>query len=567
MSDVPTLLAKLRDLRVVDLSQTLEEHMPNFPTHSMFFHNLWSSYERGGRSLHYQLNMHEHNGTHVDAPIHFLAKAKPEAYVTIDRVPLAQLMGRGVRVDCRDTKAGEYVSKSRLQEWEGPHGLLQAGDIVLFDFGWAGKWGLRPNNQPYIDNWPGVGMDAAEYLLLKQVAAIGVDTLSPDPPEALRAEPIHPVVLEKQVLIIGYREALAHAARRPFRVVPFFDPGPWGGEWMRRHFNLPAGPPNFAWCFDCVPEENGLRFAFGAHVVETPALPLVHEHAHELLGAEIVRRFGAEFPIRFDFLDTVEGGNLSLQVHPLRAYIAEHFGMDYTQDESYYLLDAEPDAVVYLGLKPGIDSARMAQDLEAAQAGGPPFPAEQYVNAWPARKHDHFLIPAGTIHCSGRNCMVLEISATPYIFTFKLWDWARLGLNGFPRPIHLKHGLANLQWNRDRDWVRANLVNQVRPVAEGAGWREESTGLHELEFLETRRHWFTGPVPHHTAGTLNVLNLVEGDEAVVESPAGAFEPFVVHYAETFIVPACIGPYRIAPTRPADKPLGTIKAYVREEERA
>ena len=375
--------------------------------------------------------------------------------------------------------------------------------------------------------------------------------------------------LQNPAMIAGqsYREALAHAARRPFRVVPFFDPGPWGGEWMRRHFNLPAGPPNFAWCFDCVPEENGLRFAFGAHVVETPALPLVHEHAHELLGAEIVRRFGAEFPIRFDFLDTVEGGNLSLQVHPLRAYIAEHFGMDYTQDESYYLLDAEPDAVVYLGLKPGIDSARMAQDLEAAQAGGPPFPAEQYVNAWPARKHDHFLIPAGTIHCSGRNCMVLEISATPYIFTFKLWDWARLGLNGFPRPIHLKHGLANLQWNRDRDWVRANLVNQVRPVAEGAGWREESTGLHELEFLETRRHWFTGPVPHHTAGTLNVLNLVEGDEAVVESPAGAFEPFVVHYAETFIVPACIGPYRIAPTRPADKPLGTIKAYVREEERA
>jgi mannose-6-phosphate isomerase class I len=370
--------------------------------------------------------------------------------------------------------------------------------------------------------------------------------------------PQHPAMISGK----NYRDALAIAVRRPFRVVPFFDPGPWGGEWMRRHFDLPKDAPNFAWCFDCVPEENSVRFGFGNKVIEAPSLALVHEHPKELLGSEIVSRFGAEFPIRFDFLDTVEGGNLSLQVHPLRSYIAEHFGMPYTQDESYYLLDAEPDAVVYLGLRPGIDPGQMANELRAAQSGGPPFLAEKYVNAWPAKKHDHFSIPAGTIHCSGRNSMVLEISATPYIFTFKLWDWARLGLNGLPRPIHLKHGLANIQWNRDHEWVAKNLVSPVREIARGDGWREEATGLHELEFLETRRHWFTAPVEHDTAGTLNVLNLVEGSEAVVTSPENSFEPFVVHYAETFIVPACVGRYRISPTRNVDKPLATIKAFVR-----
>jgi mannose-6-phosphate isomerase class I len=228
------------------------------------------------------------------------------------------------------------------------------------------------------------------------------------------------------------------------------------------------------------------------------------------------------------------------------------------------MLDAEPDAVVYLGLKPGIDRDQMAKELQAAQVGGPPFPAENYVNAWPAKKHDHFSIPAGTIHCSGRNGMVLEISATPYIFTFKLWDWARLGLNGLPRPIHLEQGLANIQWGRDRDWVGSNLVSPVREVASGTGWREEATGLHELEFLETRRHWFTVSVEHDTAGTLNVLNLVEGEEAVVESPENLFEPFTVHYAETFIVPACVGRYRISPTKKPVKPLATIKAFVRRE---
>jgi mannose-6-phosphate isomerase class I len=361
-----------------------------------------------------------------------------------------------------------------------------------------------------------------------------------------------------------FRRSLKAAARRPFRVTPFFDPGPWGGHWMERVCGLPEdGAPNHAWCFDCVPEENSLLLGFGDCRVEIPSLDLVLFQPEELLGTKIYSRFGAEFPIRFDFLDTIGGGNLSLQVHPLTSYIREHFGMDYTQDESYYMLDAEPDACVYLGLRENADREAMLRDLERAQEGDFEFPAENYVNRFPARRHDHFLIPAGTIHCSGKNSMVLEISATPYIFTFKLWDWGRLGLDGRPRPIHLRHGYANIQWNRTTDWVRRSLINQVEPLAEGEGWREERTGLHALEFIETRRHWFTGRVPHDTQGTVHVLNLIEGEQAVVESPSGAFDPYVVHYAETFIVPAAVGPYTIRPCG-GDKGRehGTIQAQVR-----
>ena len=110
-------------------------------------------------------------------------------------------------------------------------------------------------------------------------------------------------------------------------------------------------------------------------------------------------------------------------------------------------------------------------------------------------------------------------------------------------------GARNIQWDRTTDWVQENLVNQFIPVASGEGWREERTGLHELEFIETRRHWFTGTVPHDTRGTVHVLNLVEGEEAIVESPARAFEPFVVHYAETFIVPAAVGATQSDRTEP------------------
>ena len=202
MDELPALLSQLCHRRVVDLSQTLEEHMPHVPTHAKFFHNLWSSYEHGGRSLHYQIVMHEHHGTHVDAPIHFLRHAPPEAHVTIERVPLKQLIGRGARIDCRGMKRGECVSRPAVEDWEEHHGMLAARDIVLFDFGWSAHWALRPLHQQYIEDWPGVSMEAAKYLLSKPVAALGVDTFSPDPPEALRTQPIHPVVLEAQVLII-----------------------------------------------------------------------------------------------------------------------------------------------------------------------------------------------------------------------------------------------------------------------------------------------------------------------------------------------------------------------------
>jgi mannose-6-phosphate isomerase class I len=359
------------------------------------------------------------------------------------------------------------------------------------------------------------------------------------------------------------RRGLRHALTRPFRLVPFFDPAPWGGQWMKETCDLDRGLKNFGWCFDCVPEENSLLLSIGQTRVELPSIDLVFAHPRALLGEAVHARFGDEFPIRFDFLDTMGGGNLSFQVHPLTGYIQQHFGMHYTQDESYYILDAGPEATVYLGLKEPVQPEAMLQDLRAAQAGGPHFPAERYADQWPARKHDHFLIPAGTVHCSGANSMVLEISATPYIFTFKLWDWGRLGLDGKPRPIHLDHGAANVQWDRTTAWTRKNLINQIQPIGQGDGWTEERTGLHSSEFIETRRHWFSKSVPHDTRGGVNVLNLVEGQEVMVESPDRAFEPFPIHYAETFIVPAAVGPYTI---RPSGEPHGsrwaTIKAYVR-----
>lgn len=358
----------------------------------------------------------------------------------------------------------------------------------------------------------------------------------------------------------AFRAGLRQAAQQPFRLVPYFDPGVWGGQWMKEVCDLDRSAKNFAWSFDGVPEENSLYLQCGDDYVEIPAVDLVFYRPCQLLGERAYGRFGDEFPIRFDFLDTMEGGNLSLQVHPLTQYIQATFGMHYTQDESYYLLDCVDDAYVYLGVKEGVDPAQMEKDLYAAQKGAF-FDADKYANRVPVHRHSHVLIPAGTLHCSGAGSMVLEISSTPYIFTFKLWDWGRIGLDGLPRPTHVAHGMKNIQFDRTPDWVANELVDRFVTLEETPTVKVEKTGLHAREFIETTRFTCRAQTEVSCCGSVNMCNLVDGSAAVIRATDGSFAPFTVHYAETFIIPAAVGAYTVEPAT-AGETVMMIRAHVR-----
>lgn len=443
--------------------------------------------------------------------------------------------------------------------------LIKSDLIIYFDMArWEIQKRFRENS---LDNWGAQNFN--EDILRKYKRAFFIEWRVLDNHKKKLFDKIDYLVdtnkknNPKMVTGTLFREGLNHAITTPFRLVPFFDPGVWGGQWMKEVCDLDRTKENYAWCFDCVPEENSLNLKYGDTVVEIPSIDLVFYKAKELLGEKVHARFGTEFPIRFDFLDTMGGQHLSLQVHPITEYIQEKFGMHYTQDESYYMLDAGEDAVVYLGVKTGIDAQEMIEDLKKAEKGEKTFDDNKFINKFTAKKHDHFLIPAGTVHCSGKNSMVLEVSSTPYIFTFKLWDWERVGMDGIPRPVHINHGKENIQFDRDTEWVKKNIINRVEVLKEEEGHLEERTGLHEREFIETRRDWFSKKITHNTEGNLNVINLIEGEEAIIESPEGKFKPYVVHYAETFVIPANIGKYTISPYGKSEgQKIATLKAFVR-----
>lgn len=375
--------------------------------------------------------------------------------------------------------------------------------------------------------------------------------------------------IKKQPTMIdgdSYRKGLAQVAHSPFRLVPFFDASVWGGQWMKERFNLDPKMENYGWAFDGVPEENSIILNFNGTKIEIPGNNPVFSNPDELLGPKVRSRFGTSFPIRFDFLDTMGGGNLSLQVHPLVEYAQDTFGIHYTQDESYYIIEATERSTIYIGVKDDTNKEELVSDLRKAALGNYTFPDDKYINILPVKKHDHYSIPAGTIHCGGPDTVVLEISATPNNFTFKLWDWNRVGLDGIPRPVHIDHGAANILVERDTDFVLNQLASladsDFENLSDQDGVKTERTGLHELEFIETHRHWFNKSVVIETYESVNMLNLVEGNSVVVESLNGEFDSLLINYGETFIVPESVKKYKITNSGDINKKVAVLQAFVR-----
>ena len=353
-------------------------------------------------------------------------------------------------------------------------------------------------------------------------------------------------------------KALQQLAETVLRVRPWFEPGAWGGHWMQQQIEgLNKNEINYAWSFELIVPENGIVFESDGCLLEVPFDLLMLANNKKVLGKH-AGFFGTEFPIRFDFLDTWDGGNLSIQCHPSLKYIRQHFGEHITQDETYYILDCKEDAKVYLGFQQGIDPHTFKSALEDSKSNGEEINVNQYVQAHTAHKHDLFLIPNGTIHSAGANNLVLEISSTPYIFTFKMYDWLRLDLNGEPRAINIDHAYNNLRFERQGDCVKEQLISKPALIERGKDHEVWHLPTHTEHFYDVHRLEFDKEITANTNNSCNVLMLVEGSSVLVKI---GNEMFSFHYAETFVIPAAAQTYTIINQGPVRAKV--VKAFIKD----
>lgn len=350
----------------------------------------------------------------------------------------------------------------------------------------------------------------------------------------------------------AFADICAQLVKYPFRAKPCYLEGVWGGSYMKKLRKLPDTMRNCAWVFDFIPMEVSVVVEAGKEKLDISFCTFVCREGDNLMGHDCVEKFHGYFPVRFNYDDSWHStGNMSIQCHSGSEYNREHYGEFGRQDESYYVCVTGHDAKTFIGFNDDADIPQFFRDIEAADTEHKPCDYMKYVNYEESKPGLQVMLPAGTIHSSGRNQVILEIgSLTIGSYTYKMYDYLRLDFDGRQRPIHTRLGELNVAQHRRSSVIRDPespdyIVQKPREAASGEGWREMILGENEQLYFSLRRLEFGQTCPQDTCGDrFHVLALVDGDKVRVRSASHPERSFEMEYLDIVCVPADMGEYVI-----------------------
>ena len=349
-----------------------------------------------------------------------------------------------------------------------------------------------------------------------------------------------------------FSDICAQLVKYPFRAKPCYLEGVWGGSYMKKLRNLPDEMRNAAWVFDFIPMEVSVVVEAGDEKLDINYCSFVHKEGVNLMGEDCVKKFEGYFPIRFNWDDSYHStGNMSIQCHSGGEYNVKNYNEFGRQDESYYVVVTGHDAKTFIGFRDDADIPQFFRDIEAADTEHKPCDYMKYVSYEESKPGLQVMLPAGTIHSSGRNQVILEIgSLTIGSYTYKMYDYLRLDFDGKQRPIHTRLGEENVRQDRRYSVIHdpespEYIVQKPRLAASGEGWEEYILGENPQVYFSLRRLEFEKKCEQDTGGNLfHVLTLVDGDAVRVRSVRHPERYFDLQFMDIVCVPADMGRYVI-----------------------
>lgn len=326
----------------------------------------------------------------------------------------------------------------------------------------------------------------------------------------------------------------------PLTFVPALKDYVWGGRNLARLFgrSLPPGVVAESW------EVSG-HWAAPTTVDRGPlhgcALPeLAKRFGEALLGRKGMQAAGATrtFPLLVKLLDACRP--LSVQVHPSDAQAAARRPPERGKTEMWYVLHAEPDAEVVVGLGPGVGLA----DLRRAVAAGR---VEACLNRTPVRAGDAVLVPAGTVHAILPGVVLAEVQQSSDV-TYRLYDWGRTPEPGAPpRELHVAEALEAVRWPGARPGVQA-----PRLLRHDDGLRQEVVAQCDKFVVERLTLNAGAAYEGELAGdTFEIWGVLSGAASVGSAVTVAAHGTTTLNAVRFaLLPAAMGPFRVHATEPA-----------------
>jgi hypothetical protein len=345
----------------------------------------------------------------------------------------------------------------------------------------------------------------------------------------------------------------------PFKQVPIFSPGPWGGYRFKDLWDVP-GLENNAWNEIISPELSVLADLGGGIILNLPLTNLMR-HSHALLGDHLATTYPDLFPLNcwleeayFPTPTPPERSSMPIHNHPSSDYVARHFKEPLGRYETYYIAEAYEGANTWLGYTEDADLEeweRLCRDSGNLTE----IPNWQdFIKGWDSAVGDLFLIPAGTTHASGGNQLILEMDTCPSVssteYSFFLYDFARNSwddqakqMTGDPVKMHLDHGFSNDKWVRE-SWVKDHLLAKPKVIKWTRDYTLERFSSDPTMPTEIERLQFTEHAEHDTEGRFaHIVTLTAGHEVEIRSTTDPTRQNTIKRLQAAIVPASFGNYQ------------------------